>query len=409
MRPRRLVCLAAALAVALVSPRAEAQRLGPAPKRPRAPELSDTNDARVYFDWGVKVAADAPENAASAFYWAARIDPAFGDALYARRIALLMRDEGLLRAYMRDDKPSKQMQALDSLLLRAIVLNPFLYRRLDLQLFRSYYYQAVERSIRMSGGSGSGAPSRGEIDYYITQQLADAGPYMRGWNAYAMGDFDAALRWYADAMKRTKEKTGYHLERGRVFAMVGRADSALAELRIALDDLRKRDEKDVVFLYNSKAVIEQSIGKLLEQQNDVAGAREAYGRALQEDLAYWPAHLQLAQLAMGAKDTTAAVSEIALATQIAGDEPYVRSMAGAWLAMLGKPKDAIVELKKAAELEPYYALPHVLLGQAYEAEKDYASAAAAYDAFLARAGQRDAQRAFATQHRDALRARGGTE
>lgn len=404
---RSLAVLAAALAAGTFLPSlAAAQRPGTVPKRPRAAAIVDTNDARVYFDWGIRTVGENPEDAANAFYWAARIDPSFGEALYARRAAMLLKDESLLRSMMRDDKPSKDLRSLDSLMLRAVVLNPFVYRRLDLELFRTYYYQSIVREIRMQGGAGN-MPSRGEIDFYISKELQDAGPYLRGWNAYAGGNFDDALRFYADAMRRSKEKTGYHLERGRIFAMTGRADSALAELRVALDEMRKRDEKDVVFLYNSKAVIEHSIGRLLEQKDDMNGAREAYGRALQEDLAYWPAHLALASLAIGAKDTTSAVSEIALMTQIASEEPYVRSMAGGWLSMLGKPKEAIVELKKAAQLEPMYALPNVLLGQAYEATREFGDALSAYDRFLERASQRDPQRAFATTRRDALRAAGG--
>jgi tetratricopeptide (TPR) repeat protein len=401
---RRLALVAVVAVLTTASHPVEAQRLGPAPKRPRAAALADTNDARAYFDFGLAAAANSPGDAANAFYWAARIDPGFGDALYGRRVATLLADEGLLREYMSDGKPSKAMRQLDSLLLRAVVMNPFLYRRLDVQLFRTYYHNAISRSVRMSGGD---APSSGEVDFYLTKMMSDAGPNMRGWMAYANGDFDGALRLYADAMKRVKEKTGFHLERGRIFGMTGRADSALVELRTALDELRKQDAKNVVYVYNSKAVIEQSIGKVLEQQDSLDAAREAYGRALQEDLAYWPAHLQLANMAINAKDTATAVSELALATQIAPDEPYVHAIAGGTLGMLGKPAEAVAELKKAAELEPLYALPHLLMAQVHEATKDYGAALTAYDAFLARASQHDGRRELATQRRDALRAAGG--
>jgi hypothetical protein len=42
-----------------------------------------------------------------------------------------------------------------------------------------------------------------------------------------------------------------------------------------------------VYFYDSKALFEHTIGMLLEQENDFAGAREAYARALQEDLAFY--------------------------------------------------------------------------------------------------------------------------
>ena len=37
--------------------------------------------------------------AAAAFYWAARINPGWGEPLYARRAALIMRDRGLRKKY----------------------------------------------------------------------------------------------------------------------------------------------------------------------------------------------------------------------------------------------------------------------------------------------------------------------
>jgi len=63
---------------------------------------------------------------------------------------------------------------------------------------------------------------------------------------------------------------------------------------------------------------------LLEQHDRVSEAREAYGRALQEDIAFYPAHVRLGLLALNAKDTSTAISELDLAAQVAGTEPYVR-------------------------------------------------------------------------------------
>jgi tetratricopeptide (TPR) repeat protein len=100
------------------------------------------------------------------------------------------------------------------------------------------------------------------------------------------------LRRRAPPLRRGDEgerrKTWYRIERGRIFGRRANADSAIAEFQAALTELRARDAKELVPLYNSKAIIEYSIALLLEQKNDNEGAREAYGRALQEDLAYHP-------------------------------------------------------------------------------------------------------------------------
>lgn len=380
----------AAVATALAAAPSPAQRGAP-PKRPRLSEPADTNDARAYLALGHRLVDVDPEQATRAFYWAARIDPGLADAPYGRRSATLLGEGPLLRQFMQssDRRKDKDQRALDSLQLRAVMLDPFLYRRLDVQLLKTYYRNEIERN------AGSDGPTRGEIEHEIDVWLKNAGPYMRGWMAYGRGDFDVALREYAGALKQTKEKAGLHTERGRIFGMRNQVDSAVAELRLALAELRKRDAKDVVYLYNSKAVLEQSIGILLEGRDSVSAAREAYGRALQEDLSYWPAHVRLGMLAVAARDTAAAAGELALASQTAPDEAYVHGLVGAALAMIGKAEEAIAELQKAAALEPYYALPHLQIARVYDAAGFTDEATAAYRGFLARAARNDVQRAWA--------------
>ena len=178
--------------------------------------------------------------------------------------------------------------------------------------------------------------------------------------------------------------------------MIGQLDSAISELSLALTEMRSRDTKDLVFFYDSKALFEHTIGTLLEQKGDLAGAREAYGKALQEDLSFYPAHQRLALVALGAHDTTTAMSELALAVEIAGDEPFLRYVYGFALASVGKHAEAKEHLVKSMELEPYFALPNVVLGQVYERLGDAKNAQAAYTAFLARSSLKESQRAFAT-------------
>lgn len=140
-------------------------------------------------------------------------------------------------------------------------------------------------------------------------------------------------------------------------------------------------------------MIEHSIGTLLEGADDRAGAREAYGRALQEDLAFYPAHVRLGLLAISLGDTTAALSELETAAQVAGDEPWVRYSYGYALALAGQADAAFEQLTKATELEPLYARPYPTIAKIWERRGDAAKAAAAYQAFLARASANDVQRA----------------
>jgi tetratricopeptide (TPR) repeat protein len=376
----------------------EAQRLGPQPPRPKS-AVADTNDARAYFDYGVEVFEADPQAAASAFYWAARIDPGMADALYARRAAVLMTDPSLRWTFLqggRRARDSKQLRALDSLYLRALNLNPLLFRRLDKRLLTAHIVADVERQVRHSGGNAS----RSEIDFFVDGWLKDANPEFRAWISYGDGHFKQALSTYAHALKSAKFKAGIRIERGRIFGMTGQLDSAVAELRLALAEMRSRDTKDLVFFYDSKALFEHTIATLLEQQDSVAAAREAYGKALQENLAFYPAHMRLGLLALGQADTATALSELDLAVQIAGDEPFLRYIYGWSLAAARKNDDALVQLKKAVELEPYYAAPYVVIGQLAEQGGDGPAAQVAYKSFLARASQKDTQRAFAQRRLD---------
>jgi len=395
----RIIALSARIVVAciLAVPCAAslgAQRLGPEVPRPKG-AVADTNDAQAWFDYGVRRFENDPEAAAAAFYWAARLNPGSADAWYARRAALLMTDEGLRRTFVnggRHARDSKQLRALDSLYLRALNLNPLLYRRFDKRLLISHITRETLREAQRSGSD----VSPGEVDYVITTWLQRAGPEFRAWVAYGDGKFDEALRLYASAEKATKFKAGVRIERGRILGMRGEVDSAVAQFRLALTEMRSRDTKDLVYFYDSKALFEHTIGILLEQQSDYAGARDAYGKALQEDLAFYPAHERLGLLALGMHDTTTALSELDLAVQIAGDEPFLRYLYGWALGAAGKYQESSEQLKKAVELEPYFALPHVTLGQVYEQLHDGKSAKAAYTAYLARASQNDPRHELAT-------------
>jgi tetratricopeptide (TPR) repeat protein len=356
------------------------------PKRPKLAASADTNDARAYMDYGFKTFDDDPEAAASAFYWAARIDPDNAEAYYARRAALVVDDTRLLATYVdgstHEKETLKSYRALDSLQLRATLLNPFLYRRLEARIFKEY--------IR---GINNMSAADAQLNYAINTYLQKSDASTRAWVAYSDGNFDDALQQYATAMKGDKAPAATHLERARIFGMRAQTDSAIAEFKSALDELRKKDAKSLVFVYNSKASIEHSIGMLLESHDRPAEAREAYGRALQEDVAFYPAHLRLGMLALGAKDTTTAVSELDLAVQIAGDEPYVRYVAGYTLAALGHRPEALAQINKAIEIDPFYALPYITAADLLEKNGEHAAAKATYQVYLKRAAKADPQRA----------------
>ncbi len=385
------------------APMAEAQRLGPEPKRKRGTFVADSNDARALYDWGLQQVERDPGSAADAFYWSARLNPAYAEPLYGRRSALLLANQGLLSRAMNRGRrsPPRELRQLDSLVLRALALNPFLYRRLDRAILVTYIRN---ESVRGASTSDAAVSDPGLLNFAIERYLREAGPEMRGWLAYSEGDFSTALALYGEVERSRKEKADPRIDRGRIFGMRGDADSAVGQFQAALAELRAKEDKDLVYIYNSKAMLEHSIATLLETRNDADGAREAYGRALQEDLAFFPSHVRLGLLLLSRGDTAAAMSELETAAQVAPDEPWVRFTLGYALAATGQVDRAIEELTKATQLEPLYALPHAILGRIWERKADAAKAIAAYEAFLARAAMTDLQRADVTQRLAEVRA-----
>lgn len=392
-KQREIMLALVASMCALAAPHAGAQRLGPEPKKKRSDFVSDTNNANALYDWGLRAIARDPSGAADAFYWAARLNPAYAEPLYGRRAALLLRDPVLIRATMTSGrKPNKSVQTLDSLLLRALSLNPFLFRRFDRQVLVAFIRESATH------GPGGERVDGAELNYYIEQYLSSTRDVeLKAWMAYADGDHDQALKLYASAIRSSKGRGDLHVERGRIFAMRGAADSAIAEFNAALTEMRAKDDKNLVVLYNSKAVIEHSICALLESKDDIAGAHEAYGRALQEDLSFYPSHVRLGLLTLTHGDTTAALSELETASQVAGDEPWVRYSYGFALASAGQADAAFAQLIKATELEPLYSRPYPIIAKIWERRGDATKAMAAYQAFLARASSDDPQRKLVDQ------------
>jgi tetratricopeptide (TPR) repeat protein len=379
-----LVLALAATGAPFHAPPLAAQKAPKLVPRPKLRDVTDTNDAQAYFQAGVQNFRADPGYAADAFYWASRLNPGWADPLYGRRAAALAQKRDLLNAAMDGRLRRKpELLALDTLQARAYMLNPFLYRRLDALLFINYITDG-DRTVQA------------QYAYEINVWLQQASPAFQAWYAYAQGNFDRALKEYGRAIAQARDKTaGLHLERARILGMRNEVEPAVAEFQLALGELRSTDEKKLVVFYDSKALAEFSVATLLEGAGQQEKAKEAYGRALQEDLAYYPAHMRLGLLALTQGDTAAAISELAMASEIAPTDAFVQYMNGWVLGKTKHTKEAVVALTRATQLEPYYALPNLLLGAQYEALDKAPEALAAYERFLTTASATDPQRKFA--------------
>ena len=376
---------------------AAAPARAPMPRRPTLGAEADTNDALQYFLLGQRLIDRDPEQADRAFHWATRLDPRLSEALYGRYVAMLLARAPRLPDYWRGSDrvvESAEFRRIDSLLYRATTLNPLLDRRQDGDLLRAVVLQAALQSARRAGVATGGGENDAELRYYLDQALGQADPGVRALISLSDGYVVRAQEIYRDMLKRAKkeDRAWVHVSLARTWVRLQQPDSAIAEFTVALGDLRQRDVKSTVRWYEPKALHEHSIGLLHERAGRDSAAREAYQRALSEDLSYYPAHAQLAMLALGRGDTTTAISELETAVQIRGDDAVLRFQLAQALLQASRVADAVPHLERAVALEPWYAAPYALLGRLNEAYEMRYEAAQYYKAFLARASRRDPER-----------------
>lgn len=392
------VLLVALAVVSVLTLPLEAQRNRREPRRPRLSSTADTNDVNAYLNHGARTVEDNATTAAEAYYWAMRLDPGNADALYGLRTARLMQRQSVFLRYMQGDERtvfSDEMQSNDSLYFKALQLDPFLHEQHARTVLFNYYRKAIASGI-----------NQGEIDHYVNQRLDASPPSTRARMAAAQGQVVLADQLYSEAIGQARNPSYLYIERGRLNAISGRIDEAVFDFTSALERLSRDEEKKErqVIFYSSKALHEHSLGLLYARKGDAEKAREAFGRAMTEDLSFHPAHVELSRLALAAKDTVTALSEMALAVELAPADAFVHFLQGELLLQVGQAAEAMEPLKKAIDLEPYYAAPQFALAAALEKSGDTAAAKAAYEKFLAMAARRHPQRQAATTR---LRAIGG--
>jgi len=409
--PRTVSCAIVMLAALVLAVEVQAQGFAPVPPRPHLDNGADTNSAQNYFNYGMKTVYEAPAEAVRAFYWASRIDPSSGDAMYALRAATLLampRDtlldylgNGRGKKIKKGEAPPKrrpEQLALDSLEYRAFAIDPFVYASLDPTVMR-YIVQAevLSHYPRMSAA---------QVDFGIMQIMQTRSN--QAWLAYAQGRFPEALAMYekvlTDSAPHVKKRDStavahyreflaseVHAQRARIFYLLDEMDSARVEMSAALATMRERDSTDMVILYQSKAMYLQSLGMIYERLQQIDLAREAYGQALQEDLSYYAAHSRLAQMTLAKGDTTGALSEMDIAVQLQPGDPVLRFRYADVLVHARRDGDAAAQLRKAIAIDPYYGAPHLLFARIADVEHYTDDAVAEYKSYIAVAARTDKQ------------------
>jgi tetratricopeptide (TPR) repeat protein len=402
----RIARLSAVLVALLLAAPSIVDAQGNDPRRPALTAEADTNDWMAYYDAGSRWLESNPKKAADAFHWASKLDPTRPEPFYGRRVALLIENPRRLVRYWRGDRStvrSREIQRIDSLYLHALTLNPFFYQRLDRIILRKLITEIAED---LAPGSGM---SSGELRILLDQSINSSDLALRAWAAYAEGDFDRAEQLYGQAMGETRNrraKASLMTDRARLYFQRDKSERALADLTAALAELRRTDRKDLIYVYESKALAEQGLGMVQKRLGNTTAAREAFARSLQEDLSYFPAHVQMAMLALDSKDTVAALSEMDLAVQIKPDDAGLRYMYGFTLSEVGRHADSEEQLNRAIEMNEVYAAPRIALAKVLEAQGKPQDALTQYRSFLSLATRGDPRRREAQARVTALAAPG---
>ena len=343
------------------------------PRRPKLDSKADTNDWEAYYSYGVDQLRKAPGRAHDAFYWASRLAPWSGDPLYARWIAFHMEQPSRFELYLRDDKKildDPLVQRADSILGLAFIRNPFVHRTLEIALYDEL-------------------PGRWGSD-----------PVTRAWLAYARQSLAPANKLFGEVIRDdpVRYRRLRHL-RATLFVAARQYDSARAEMSALVSALREVDETELVLTYQPKAFYEYAIGRIETVRGNRTAAREAFERALTEDLTYAAAHVGIGTLA---RTPEGAAESYAQAVDLSPSDGVFRHLYATALLKAGRAQEGLDQINRAIALEPYHAESYVIKGGAHEMLGQADSARVAYRAYLDRAARNAESRLGVSQRLTSL-------
>ena len=382
-------CCAVAWVSSLATSAAAQGKDEPVPRRPALKASADTNDWMEYQRYAMNIIAANPSRAADALYWAERLDPTRAEPPMSRWAALWMTKPHLLADYWTGSEKirnSPSVRRLDSLNYAARLRDPMVN-------------QAVRLLIVQAGLNH--LTGRGNWEW-------DREPEMRAWLDYARGNFSHAAAQLARVIDKDTEKhNALRYTRALAFAGMQEFDSAAAELTRLVAEMHRRDEKEIVFFYDSKAMFEYATGVMHVEARKFDEARQAFMRALTDDLAFYPAHRGLGALALGMGDTAMAITEYQQALEVAPDDVVTRYYFALVLANARRRDEAIEHLQFVVDAEPYFPQPWYYLGRILEARGRQAEALAYYNGFVSRAPRSQAAGIALVQGRIAALAAAG--
>jgi tetratricopeptide (TPR) repeat protein len=327
--------------------------------RPTLARSADTNDWRAYYDYAVANIGAYPTRADSAFRWAARLDPTRADPLFGSWVTFWLRDLTRFENWLRNDPRTLSEPAVlqaNTLYWEAMYRNPFVPQMLFVIPFDKL-------PGRWSGDLGT-----------------------QGVLAYARLDYARAANYFGRLIQRDPEKNASaRLFRALTFVGTRSYDSAHAEMAALATTLRARSERTTSSIYESLEMTYYRIGMLDLVQGRIEAAREAFGHAIEENLAFYPAHAMMGDVALARGDVSGATTAFRQAAQLAPDDAWIQFRLGSALARMQRPGEAVEPLQRAITLDPFFAEPYLTMADVLSALGHREEAIRALEDFLRRA------------------------
>lgn len=293
------------------------------------------------------------------------------------------------------------MRAIDSIYLQAVRLNPFARVRFEAKMYIDLDRGPATMTTVGRIGTVTSMTSDSIELLSAAQRTAalQAGPrppvhtglspFAKPWEYYVARDYPRALKEWASLLASRKEKSFIYAERSRIFYQLESYDSAAAQLTQASAAWRADDNDYVASIFDSRAIYEYSIGLVFERMGRADSARSAFQRSLAADSLNAAPHVRLSALDLAAGDTTNALRELAAAAAAQPHDPLIGYLYGSMLVRAGRDSLSVVELKRTAALDPWYAAPCILLALIYNVEGAKPEALAQFKAFISIASQRN--------------------
>lgn len=324
--------------------------------RPRLDADADTNSWLAYYSYGVARLRHSQDDAEAAFVWAARIDPSRAEPLFGRWVTYWRRNFGLFKRYMKDTllfiKEPEVIQ-VDSLLVRAYQRNPFTPPVTAIVLYE-----------RLSGFK------------YSFDELSE------GLRQYSTGDYENAASNFDIFVAQNRDNYEFRYYIALCYIASHQYERAATEIAALLAETGRRTSAHLIRVYQSQEQLWYGLAALRLIIGDTTTARENLGQALTENLAFYPAHALLGDVALARADTTQAVAEYEQAAELEPADGVLRYRYARLLADVGRLPDAEHELRRAIALEPLFAPPYLALALVLDSRGNRTEALQQYRHYL---------------------------